>query len=480
MRLLALLLFSVCAQAAIVEGVVLDEETGLPLARTQVNLVPLPGTQADTTPVRTGPRGSFVILSVRPGWYLVRATRRGYAPTESGQLKPGRPGHAFEVADDRASGFLEVRMSHLPAITGTVLDENDIGIPKWTVHVYTAGKPVRHVAQTVTDDRGNYRIGELDPGSYLLRSGPGPLEDQTQLLATYSRAALELAESIPVSAHIGETLLNVIIRPIKGKLFTLSGNLIPAPGRSATLTLVTDTGRREVASAYDVAMPFTAAGVQPGAVELIVKGIDFQGNECGSYTRLAVDKDMTGLRVACSPVAPLTLSVTGGYLKGPLLLRRVDLDGAGESHPLLFNEMLIPGYWEVNVPPGDYYVQSVRNAGAQATRAGAWYGFDTGSYTRLTIQLSSKPGTIAGVVSTRGNPVAGAPIFLFQTSSGQTWTGRADPRGNYSMGGLAPGTYNIVSGFDMDTGDPSTARKSDTVSASEGNTTTHALELVLQ
>jgi hypothetical protein len=32
----------------------------------------------------------------------------------------------------------------------------------------------------------------------------------------------------------------------------------------------------------------------------------------------------------------------------------------------------------------------------------------------------------------------------------------------------------------MDTGDPSTARKSDTVSASEGNTTTHALELVLQ
>src|SRR5580700_4198123 len=118
-----MLLLALGGHAAVVEGVVLDEETGNPLARTQVALVPLPGTKAQITPVRTGDRGSFVILNVLPGWYVLRSTRRGYAPAESGQLRPGRPGHAFEVADDRASGFLEVRMSHLPAITGTVFDE---------------------------------------------------------------------------------------------------------------------------------------------------------------------------------------------------------------------------------------------------------------------------------------------------------------------------------------------------------------------
>jgi hypothetical protein len=38
-------------QAAVIQGVVLDEETGNPLARTQVTLTPLPGTQAGTISV---------------------------------------------------------------------------------------------------------------------------------------------------------------------------------------------------------------------------------------------------------------------------------------------------------------------------------------------------------------------------------------------------------------------------------------------
>ena len=50
----AKLLLSICAltltaHAAVVEGVILDEESGNPLARTQVSLTPLPGTLADVT-----------------------------------------------------------------------------------------------------------------------------------------------------------------------------------------------------------------------------------------------------------------------------------------------------------------------------------------------------------------------------------------------------------------------------------------------
>ena len=91
-RLLAIFLLASCGHAAVVEGVVLDEETGFPLARTQVALYPLPGTQADVTPVNTGARGSFVIESVRPGWYVLRATRRGYVTAEFGQSRADAPG----------------------------------------------------------------------------------------------------------------------------------------------------------------------------------------------------------------------------------------------------------------------------------------------------------------------------------------------------------------------------------------------------
>lgn len=477
MRLFAILLLTLSARAAVVEGVILDQETGNPLARTEVALMPLPGTSATITPVRTGARGSFVILSVTPGWYILRATRRGYAAAESGQVRPGRPGHAFQVADDRSAGFLEIRMSRLPAITGAVLDENGVGIPKWQVFVYSARKPVRRAAKGVTDERGNFRIGELDPGAYLVRSGPGLLEDQTTLIATYAKAATEIADAIPLNVHAGETVHDVVIRPLRGHLFTISGTLLPVPKCFANLTLVTDTDRREIASGGDPT-PFSATGVQPGPVEIIVKGKDLTGKECGSYTRLVVtDKDISSLRLACGPFEKLSVTVTGGTLKSPLVVRRVDLDGASESHPLVPNEILAPGHWELSVPTtSDYYAFAVRNQfGPPLARNGAWYGFDAGTYTRLWVQLSPRPASISGVVSTRGNPVAGAPIFLRDKDSGQTWTGRADPQGNYRMQGLAPGAYTIISGFDLDPD----AIKPDDVATAEGGNTVHPLELVL-
>jgi hypothetical protein len=483
-RFAAKLLLSLCAlaltaHAAVVEGVILDEESGNPLARTQVSLIPLPGTLADPTPVRTGPRGSFVILSVLPGWYVLRATRRGYAPTESGQFRPGRPGRAFEVADDRASEFREIKMSRLPAITGTVLDENGIGMPRRTVHIYSANKPIRHIGQTDTDDRGNYRIGELDPGSYLLRTAEGHLEDDTPVLATYSRSSVDLGNAVPVTVRYGETAPNINIRPVKGRLLTLSGMFFPLEPGFATLLMITDTGRREVTTSKE-AMPFTVTGVQPGTIEFLVKGEDGFGHECGSYSLVIADKDVTALRFACNPLRRTTISVSGPKLKSPVQVRRVDLDGALDPHPLGPDENLAPGHWEISVPRGDYYVQSVRSLGyPPGSHIGAWWGFDTGSNeARIGIQLSSNAASISGVVSTGGSPVAGAPVFLTQQGSGESWNARSDPQGRYTIDGLAPDTYSIISGFDLDL---VVGRRSkiETVSTSEGNITVHNLELVL-
>jgi hypothetical protein len=370
-------------------------------------------------------------------------------------------------------------MSHLPAITGTVFDENNVGIPKWQVHVYSSNKPIRHIAQTVTDDRGNFRIGELDPGSYLVRSGPGNYVDGTSVLATYSKLAVEIRDALPFRLRIGEKNPNVEIHPVKGPFLTLSGTLLPVPDAGATLTMITDTGRRDIVSGTRPA-PFTITGVQPGPVELIVKGVDILNKECGSYTRLTVDKDIANLRLACSPIRPSTVQVNGVDLKSPPIFRRVDLDGAGEAHPLAKNEVLAPGHWEVTVVPGSYYIYGVRNYfGVAAARAGLWWGFDTGTEARLLINLRSPASAISGLVSTHGNPVAGAPIFLMDTTSGQMWTGRSDPQGQYRMDGLNPSNYRIVSGFDLDAEDAAASRDASEVATYDGNTTTQALELVL-
>jgi hypothetical protein len=476
------LLVSICAlaltaHAAVVEGVILDEESGNPLARTEVSLIPLPGTLAETTGVRTGARGSFVILSVLPGWYILRATRRGYAPTESGQLHPGRPGKAFEVADDRTTGFLEIHMSRLPAITGTVLDENGIGMPRRVVHIYSSGKPIRHIGQTDTDDRGNYRIGELEPGSYLLRTSEGHLEDDTPVLATYTRSAVELGNAVPVTVHYGETAHDINIRPVKGRLLTLGGMFYPLEPGAATLLLITDTGRREVTTT-DKPRPFSVTAVQPGTVEFLVKGTDGFGAECGSYAIVLADKDMLQLRYACNPVGPTMISVSGARLEATIQVRRVDLDGAFDPHPLAQDERLPPGHWEINIPRGNYYVESVRSSGTPAAHLGSWWAFDTGNNARITISLNTRTATITGVVSGNSNPVAGAPVYVTQQESGESWTVRSDPQGNYRIPNLGTGTYSVVSGFDIDVITPR-PQKRYSISLPPGGAAVQNLELEL-
>jgi hypothetical protein len=231
MRLIPLLLVA-CAglalrgQAAVIQGVVLDEESGNSLARAAVSLIPLPGSQGGAISVRSGEHGAFAMNNVSPGWYVLRSTRRGFVPAEVGQLRAGRPGMPFEITPDAKSSFFQVRMKRLGAVTGTVVDENNVGIPDWPVHIYTARKPVHRISETKTDDRGNFRIGELEAGSYLVRSGAGTLEDDTSLLPTYYKygTAVETAEAIRV--RVAETQPDIVIRPEKGHMIELSGSLI--------------------------------------------------------------------------------------------------------------------------------------------------------------------------------------------------------------------------------------------------------------
>ncbi len=86
---------------------------------------------------RPGERDAFAINNVGPGWYVLRCTRKAFVPAEVGQLRPGRPGMPFEITPDSQSSFFQIRMRRLGAVTGTVLDENNVGIPEWPVHLYT-------------------------------------------------------------------------------------------------------------------------------------------------------------------------------------------------------------------------------------------------------------------------------------------------------------------------------------------------------
>ena len=56
------------AAAATVQGVIFDEETRNPLARTRVTMVPLPGNPAAAVSLLANERGAYVFNGVQPGW----------------------------------------------------------------------------------------------------------------------------------------------------------------------------------------------------------------------------------------------------------------------------------------------------------------------------------------------------------------------------------------------------------------------------
>ncbi|HVY94635.1 MAG TPA: carboxypeptidase-like regulatory domain-containing protein, partial [Bryobacteraceae bacterium] len=181
--LVILLALAACANAATVQGVIFDEETTNPIARSQVTLAPLPGTKAASVTVLADQNGRYTFTSVPPGWYIVRVSRIGFETAEFGQLRPGLPGKPFEVKDDPPDNELrQILMRRQAAISGSVVDDNSIGIPDWVVSIYTARPPIKRIAEAKTNDRGDFRVGELERGKYIVRAGGGELEDQSTLV----------------------------------------------------------------------------------------------------------------------------------------------------------------------------------------------------------------------------------------------------------------------------------------------------------
>ena len=475
-----------CAMAATVQGVVIDEESKSPLARTRVTLAPLPGNPAPAVSVLANERGVYAFSDVQPGWYLIRAMRTGYATAEYGQARPGRPGMPFEVTGDAPANETaesrQIVMRHQATITGTILDDNSIGIAGWPVSLYNARAPLRRVAQGTTDDRGNFRIGELDPGAYIVRSGGGGLEDASTLVPTYYKYGTAVATAEPVRVRLGETQGFVVIHTVEGQLFELTGDVaVPADfprNRPIHLTLITDTGLRPIAS---VAGPFTAVGVPPGPVELLA-----EGEACAGYQKLAGDRNMFA-RVDCLPLTP---SAVIGAAETALVARRADLAGPGPEHTLTAGDSLAPGHWEFTMrPDASHYLVGIGNDGDNSPPRAAidgWFGVDIGNAPRLRVTLSDKPASISGAVTSGGKPVIGAPVYLERLNPDapemplQSWSGRADAQGNFVFQSLASGSYRLMSGFDIDEEDLATLNKAIVVILREGDSINQPLELLSQ
>lgn len=151
-------------------GQIVDAGSNRPVPGALVTLG-LPGSR----PIRAlaDGQGRFVFRDLPKGRFNLTATKAGFVDGAYGRMRPSGPTLPFELVDgERASGVSMALWRHA-AVGGTVLDEQGEPIVGATVRVLRRqiiGGQWRLVpgTQDLTDDRGAYRIGTLEPGEYVV------------------------------------------------------------------------------------------------------------------------------------------------------------------------------------------------------------------------------------------------------------------------------------------------------------------------
>src|SRR5580704_4377770 len=155
--------------AAIIRGTVVENQTGRPLARALVILQPVTGTATPQQSMRTDIRGSFQFPPLPAGSYVLTASSTGFGTFQYGQKRWNSMGVPVTLAADDAP-LLTIRLPRMGAIVGTILDENDVGLPEYEVVAYRNTRPPQIATRATSDDRGVFRLFDLEPGSYLVRA----------------------------------------------------------------------------------------------------------------------------------------------------------------------------------------------------------------------------------------------------------------------------------------------------------------------
>jgi hypothetical protein len=115
-------------QAALIQGSVVEAQSGRPLARALVTANPVAGTAGTAKSARTNVYGMFELEDLAAGAYLVTASRGAFATTQYGQ-KQWKSAGLPVVLEAPQKMQIEIRLPRLGAITGKVVDENDVGLP---------------------------------------------------------------------------------------------------------------------------------------------------------------------------------------------------------------------------------------------------------------------------------------------------------------------------------------------------------------
>jgi Carboxypeptidase regulatory-like domain len=472
---------------ASVEGTVTNALTGEPLVRAHVSLRGLVDGAPRNLGALTNVEGRFSMANVPPGNFTVTAEHVGFVA----YLEPGRPWtQVFLKAGDRKDD-LKLKLTPTGAIAGRVAAAD--GEPAEGVTVFAETGPTGTRAAT-TDEKGQFRIGGLQPGKYRVKakaaSMPLPPEirsdgtTEVHYVQTWFPNAISEQGASRVEVRPGAESGGIEIQLQRAPIVRVSGTVSGFPPEARGLVVECrqprqfggmsvvkpdrtfeiwrmDPGRYSVSARSNSngkVLRTAAVEVEVGNANVdhlnlrmvppsdIAGQLEYDDEQARQPPLQAVPQGVVILQGQAPPAArkppPLRLMLReagNGVPPGP---QPVEI-GADGSFKL---EGVQPAKYRVTLSWGSVFIKSMRLG--QVPMEGNILDLTGGSNgAPLSVLVSSAVAEVSGVVRNDKGPAAGVRVAMIQppfsigTMPAMAMSG-AD--GAYKIGGLAPGKYKLA------------------------------------
>ena len=440
--------------------------------------------------------GRYEFPGLEPGAYTVAASRRGYAPLQFGQRRPGDPAERIAVESGEVIDGIALALPGGGALEGRVIDGRGEPVAGAIVRVlrqeWVRGRQqpvVVPAAPDRTDDRGAFRVHSLAPGTYFLSAIIQTLVEVPTSswsapgggFMTLFPGTASIGEAQPISIGSAEEVAGLIITAADVRPFKVSGFVEDESGRRIRSPLVTLIQRPQTVGGEST---HGGSGAADGT-------FTFNAVFPGEYT-IAASPSQLSDRVAYQQIV-----VTDTDLVVPIVLRRAStFAGRIAFESETDRKALVPQAVSVHldplepnqvfrgsldmIPRNDWSFEVRGLVGLRRLRVAVPNGwavrsarvgnsdimdvpldFSGADVAGVEIELTRRVQEVAGrVVDARGEPVPHAVVVLFAEDrqrrgpdSRFVASARADRLGRFSHRGLPPERYLAAAALDIEPGE---------------------------